>query len=186
MRTKSRAPEEKPATDIDEVKRRSIRQNRELAKYSSAQFLKIKSLHLEISKLLSNNLQLQERVLGLETTLQDKRRQGSNATIGRVKAHDQESETNNLELRERVPGLENELQGARRQASNAAIKTDLRSKLAELGGLVEELEDDGTADIDPEREVVVINPPHHRERYLELPARRLQPCPRSILHGATE
>ncbi|SMQ56471.1 unnamed protein product [Zymoseptoria tritici ST99CH_3D7] len=186
MRTKSRAPEEKPATDIDEVKRRSIRQNRELAKYSSAQFLKIQSLHLEISKLLSNNLQLRERVLGLENQLQDTRRQASNATIGRVKAHDQESETNNLELQERVPGLENELQGARRHASNAAIKADLRSKLAELSGMVEELEDDGTADIDFEREVVDINPPHHRERYLELPARRLQPCPRSILHGATE
>ncbi|EGP83049.1 unnamed protein product [Zymoseptoria tritici ST99CH_1E4] len=120
------------AESVDALKRRFIRQNRELAKNNSAQSLKIRSLELEISRLLSNN----------------------------------------LELRERVLGLENELQGARRQASNAAIrrvKADLRSKLAELSGMVEELEDDGTSDITFEREVVekerILSP--SRQQYRE-------------------
>ncbi|KJX98202.1 shugoshin like protein [Zymoseptoria brevis] len=120
------------AESVDALKRRFIRQNRELAKNNSAQSLKIRSLEFEISKLLSNN----------------------------------------LELRERVLGLENELQGARRQASNAAIrrvKADLRSKLAELSGMVEELEDDGISDITFEREVIekerILSP--SRQQYRE-------------------
>ncbi|KAK3071834.1 hypothetical protein LTR53_007927 [Teratosphaeriaceae sp. CCFEE 6253] len=54
------------AESIDAVKRRFIRQNRDLAKNNSNQSLRIRSLELDISRLHTDNLGLRERVLQLE------------------------------------------------------------------------------------------------------------------------
>ena len=86
MRTRSELPvKQRPLADLAEVKRRFIRQNRELAKNNSSQSLRIRSLELEISKLLSDNLGLREQVLGLQNELYDARVQASSAAAKRLK-----------------------------------------------------------------------------------------------------
>lgn len=71
MRTKPRPTSERAAaTNLAEVKRRFIRQNRELAKHNSTQSLKIRGLEGEVSKLLAQNLELRERNLDLEHRLE--------------------------------------------------------------------------------------------------------------------
>ncbi|KAK3673857.1 hypothetical protein LTR78_006412 [Recurvomyces mirabilis] len=66
MRTKSRGVVQNQPANFDEVRRRFIRQNRELAKNNSNQSLRIRSLELEVSRLLGENLDLREQVLQLQ------------------------------------------------------------------------------------------------------------------------
>lgn len=68
MRTKSRQTPHPPPADLDEVKRRFVRQNRELAKNNSTQSLRIRNLEIEVSRLLTVNLDLREQVLHLQNT----------------------------------------------------------------------------------------------------------------------
>ncbi|KAK5116684.1 hypothetical protein LTR62_007358 [Meristemomyces frigidus] len=78
MRTKSRQTvSERAPTNFDEVRRRFIRQNRELAKNNSNQSLKIRSLELEVSRLLGVNLDLREEIIRLHN-------EAHQATSGRV------------------------------------------------------------------------------------------------------
>lgn len=70
MRTKPRPAIEKAVTDFAEVKRRFIRQNRELAKNNSVQSLKIRGLESEVSRLLAQNVELREENLRLEHRLE--------------------------------------------------------------------------------------------------------------------
>ena len=69
MRTKSKLLLQRPPADFDEVKRRFIRQNRDLAKNNSNQSLRIRSLELEVSRLQADNLDLRERILQLQNEL---------------------------------------------------------------------------------------------------------------------
>lgn len=69
MRTKSKIIKQDPPADIEEVKRRFIRQNRELAKNNSTQSLRIRSLELDVSRLLEQNLDLRNQVLHLQNEL---------------------------------------------------------------------------------------------------------------------
>ncbi|KIW05263.1 uncharacterized protein PV09_03795 [Verruconis gallopava] len=55
---------------IDALKRRFIRQNRELAKNNSAQSVRIRCLEAEISRLLTDNLQLRDEILQLRNDLE--------------------------------------------------------------------------------------------------------------------
>ncbi|KAK5171428.1 uncharacterized protein LTR77_004572 [Saxophila tyrrhenica] len=55
-----------PGESVDALKRRFIRQNRELAKNNSSQSLRIRNLELEVSRLLSDNLDLRNQVLHLQ------------------------------------------------------------------------------------------------------------------------
>ncbi|KAF2872479.1 hypothetical protein BDV95DRAFT_519257 [Massariosphaeria phaeospora] len=57
------------AETIDAVKRRFLRQNRELAKTNSQQSIRIRNLENDASRLLSENLSLREQVLQLQNTL---------------------------------------------------------------------------------------------------------------------
>ncbi|EME83772.1 uncharacterized protein MYCFIDRAFT_84080 [Pseudocercospora fijiensis CIRAD86] len=117
---------------VEVLKRRFIRQNRELAKNNSSQSLRIRSLELEVSKLLADN----------------------------------------LELREQVLGLQNELYDARVQASSAAakrLKVQLRAQIAQLAGLVDSIDDDGSEGIEkavPEKKERILSPSRreYRER----------------------
>ncbi|KAF2740705.1 hypothetical protein EJ04DRAFT_163462 [Polyplosphaeria fusca] len=54
----------------DAVKRRFLRQNRELAKTNSQQSSRIRSLETEVSRLLAENLSLREQVLQLQNALE--------------------------------------------------------------------------------------------------------------------
>lgn len=85
MRTKSKLHKVPPATDLAEVKRRFIRQNRELAKNNSTQSLRIRSLELEVGKLLGDNLDLREQVLSLQNELYNVRMRANHAAARRVK-----------------------------------------------------------------------------------------------------
>ncbi|KAK8210267.1 hypothetical protein M8818_003434 [Zalaria obscura] len=58
-----------PTESLDALKRRFIRQNRELAKNNSAQSLRIRSLESDVSRLLAGNFNLQEQVNNLQTEL---------------------------------------------------------------------------------------------------------------------
>ncbi|KAF2100804.1 hypothetical protein NA57DRAFT_74401 [Rhizodiscina lignyota] len=64
------------------VKRRFIRQNRELAKHNSAQSMRIRTLESETSRLLAENLSLREQVADLQNQLEGRRgRHGPSADI---------------------------------------------------------------------------------------------------------
>ncbi|WPH01890.1 Hypothetical protein R9X50_00474400 [Acrodontium crateriforme] len=85
MRTKSRPNITGPPADFDEVKRRFIRQNRELAKNNSNQSLRIRSLEIEVSRLLADNLDLREQVLQLQGEVYNAQANGSAHVVERVK-----------------------------------------------------------------------------------------------------
>lgn len=55
---------------IDAIKRRFLRQNRELAKTNSQQSIRIRSLENDCSRLLGENLSLREQVLQLQNSLE--------------------------------------------------------------------------------------------------------------------
>ncbi|CAG7919974.1 unnamed protein product [Penicillium olsonii] len=54
-----------PAESIDALKRRFVRQNREIARVNSMQSLRIRSLESEVSHLLSENVSLRKQVINL-------------------------------------------------------------------------------------------------------------------------
>lgn len=85
MRTKSRPVIAPPPADFVEVKRRFIRQNRELAKNNSSQSLRIRSLEIEVGKLLADNLELKERSFRLESELVTARGRFGGQAVERVK-----------------------------------------------------------------------------------------------------
>ncbi|CAO2658648.1 Nn.00g063710.m01.CDS01 [Neocucurbitaria sp. VM-36] len=60
------------AETIDAVKRRFLRQNRELAKTNSQQSIRIRSLENDCSRLLAENLSLREQVLQLHNTIESR------------------------------------------------------------------------------------------------------------------
>ncbi|KAM0715486.1 hypothetical protein Q7P37_008984 [Cladosporium fusiforme] len=88
MRTKSRPPHSKQAqpANFDEVKRRFIRQNRELAKNNSTQSLRIRSLELEVSRLLQTNLELREELLRSRNAEHDAKKQSTTEGVRGFKA----------------------------------------------------------------------------------------------------
>jgi hypothetical protein len=61
-----------PAETIEAVKRRFLRQNRELAKTNSTQSIRIRSLENDCSRLLAENLALREQVLSLHNTVESR------------------------------------------------------------------------------------------------------------------
>ncbi|KAL3425799.1 shugoshin c terminal domain-containing protein [Phlyctema vagabunda] len=58
-----------PMENLESLKRKFIRQNRDIARANSAQSLRIRSLENEISKLLADNLGLREHILRLQNEL---------------------------------------------------------------------------------------------------------------------
>ncbi|KAJ9642566.1 hypothetical protein H2199_004947 [Coniosporium tulheliwenetii] len=68
------------AETIDALKRRFIRQNRDLAKTNSSQSIRIRSLEAEISRLLSQNLSLREEIIDLQAQLSSQQTHPADAT----------------------------------------------------------------------------------------------------------
>ncbi|KAI4919867.1 hypothetical protein J4E90_002004 [Alternaria incomplexa] len=60
------------AESIEALKRRFLRQNRELAKTNSIQSIRIRSLETDCSRLLAENLALREQVLNLHNTIESR------------------------------------------------------------------------------------------------------------------
>ncbi|KAK9480671.1 hypothetical protein V1514DRAFT_275889 [Lipomyces japonicus] len=62
----ARLAEQVPAETVDSVKRRFMRQNRELAKVNSSHSARIGNLEAKITSLLAENLELRQQVIALE------------------------------------------------------------------------------------------------------------------------
>ena len=110
MRTKSRPPpqpRQNLSANYDEVKRRFIRQNRELAKNNSTQSLRIRSLEIEVSRLLQTNLELREELLRARNAEHDARRQ---STTEGVRGFKQEMMAKLRELSGIIEGIEDDKQ----------------------------------------------------------------------------
>ncbi|KAK5134262.1 hypothetical protein LTR08_006806 [Meristemomyces frigidus] len=103
MRTKSKVVVQRPPANFEEVKRRFVRQNRELAKNNSNQSLRIRSLELEVSRLLADNLELRERAFRLEIDLFAAQRNLSRDAVRRVR---EELQAKLAELSGLVGGLD--------------------------------------------------------------------------------
>jgi hypothetical protein len=121
MRTKSKLVVQRPPADFDEVKRRFIRQNRELAKNNSNQSLRIRSLEIEVSRLLGDNLELREQVLQLHNELYSSRSRGAPGDAVRQIRDDLQAKI--TELSGLVDGIE-----ALAQASDDAARRATRLK----------------------------------------------------------
>lgn len=63
--TRKQTQQNRAVTDHSTVKRRFLRQNREIARVNSTQSLRIRNLESEISRLLSENLSLREEIIEL-------------------------------------------------------------------------------------------------------------------------
>ncbi|MCJ1392216.1 hypothetical protein MMC18_005083 [Xylographa bjoerkii] len=74
-----------PIESIEALKRRFLRQNREIARANSTQSLRIRSLETETSRLLSENLVLREKVISLEHELENRPKQEALEDLGFVK-----------------------------------------------------------------------------------------------------
>ncbi|KAF2466987.1 uncharacterized protein BDR25DRAFT_267752 [Lindgomyces ingoldianus] len=73
------------AETVDAVKRRFLRQNRDLAKTNSQQSIRIRNLETEGSRLLAENLSLREQVLQLQNALESQSNRPSFENIDSVK-----------------------------------------------------------------------------------------------------
>ncbi|KAK5724990.1 hypothetical protein LTR17_013376 [Elasticomyces elasticus] len=92
------------AESVDAVKRRFIRQNRELAKNNSAQSLRIRSLEIDVTRLQADNLNLRERVLQLQNELEAARcGQVAGDAVRRVR---EELQAKLMELSKLVDGID--------------------------------------------------------------------------------
>ncbi|KAF2204773.1 hypothetical protein GQ43DRAFT_387274 [Delitschia confertaspora ATCC 74209] len=75
-----------PSTEsVDAVKRRFLRQNRELAKTNSQQSVRIRNLETEGARLLAENLSLREQVINLQNALETQSTRPSLENINTVK-----------------------------------------------------------------------------------------------------
>ncbi|KAK6006574.1 hypothetical protein QM012_006984 [Aureobasidium pullulans] len=74
-----------PTESVDALKRRFVRQNRELAKNNSAQCLRIRALECEVSRLLAENLDLREDIVHLRAQLSEPRSHIDNSALDSVK-----------------------------------------------------------------------------------------------------
>lgn len=91
--------------DIDIVKRKYLRQNRDLARANSTQSLRIRSLENEVSRLLSENLGFREQIGRLQGELENGRAQRIAESMGGLKA---QLEAKLLELGALITGLGDE------------------------------------------------------------------------------
>ncbi|KAG9588352.1 hypothetical protein KCU77_g17933, partial [Aureobasidium melanogenum] len=74
-----------PTESVDALKRRFVRQNRELAKNNSAQCLRIRALECEVSRLLAENLDLREDIVHLQAQLSESRPRIDSSALVSVK-----------------------------------------------------------------------------------------------------
>ncbi|KAL8910158.1 MAG: hypothetical protein Q9171_004536 [Xanthocarpia ochracea] len=90
-----------PIESVEALKRRFVRQNREIARVNSTQSIRIRSLESEISRLLSENIALREEVIRLQFEIDNNGSSGNFSTVkGRL-------ETKLLELGALVQELGN-------------------------------------------------------------------------------
>jgi DNA-binding protein H-NS len=87
------------------VKRKFMRQNRDIARANSTQSLRIRNLENETSRLLAENLGLREQILRLQTELENGRAQRIAENTGVIKS---QLEAKLLEISALITGLGDE------------------------------------------------------------------------------
>ena len=84
------------------MKRKFMRQNRDIARANSTQSLRIRNLENETSRLLAENLGLREQILRLQTELENGRAQSISDNTGAIKS---QLEAKLLEISALITGL---------------------------------------------------------------------------------
>ncbi|KAI9711432.1 MAG: hypothetical protein M1812_007177 [Candelaria pacifica] len=74
-----------PTESVDALKRRFVRQNRDLAKSNSTQSLRIRTLEAETSRLLSDNISLRAQLIKLQTEVDTQRTRYVVDEVGTIK-----------------------------------------------------------------------------------------------------
>ncbi|KAL1628033.1 hypothetical protein SLS56_006074 [Neofusicoccum ribis] len=113
-----------PAESVDQLKRRFIRQNRELAKNNSAQSVRIRALETEQARLLAENLSLREQIIQLQTELEHNKDHNAVQQITSVK---DKLESKLLE----IGGLVAELNSIHKPSSKARLSEAAPSRATE-------------------------------------------------------
>ncbi|GME65378.1 Shugoshin [Neofusicoccum parvum] len=113
-----------PAESVDQLKRRFIRQNRELAKNNSAQSVRIRALETEQARLLAENLSLREQIIQLQTELEHNK--GHNA-VRQITSVKDKLESKLLE----IGGLVAELNSIHKPSSKARLSEAAPSRATE-------------------------------------------------------
>ncbi|KAI8934081.1 hypothetical protein NX059_008844 [Plenodomus lindquistii] len=120
------APAPQPSAEtLDAVKRRFLRQNRELAKTNSQQSIRIRSLENDCSRLLAENLALREQVLNLHNNIE------SRPALDHIDAVKNELEAKLLELGGLVAGLSRGPSGSHRDAGRRKSQATARRRSGE-------------------------------------------------------
>ncbi|MCJ1243490.1 hypothetical protein MMC30_000687 [Trapelia coarctata] len=78
-------PPAAPVESIEALKRRFVRQNREIARANSTQSIRIRNLEAETSRLLSENLFLRQRIINLQNELDDRPGKALLEEVGSIK-----------------------------------------------------------------------------------------------------
>ncbi|KAF2846353.1 hypothetical protein T440DRAFT_471997 [Plenodomus tracheiphilus IPT5] len=113
------------AETIDAVKRRFLRQNRELAKTNSQQSIRIRSLENDCSRLLAENLALREQVLTLHNNIETR------PALAHIDAVKNELEAKLLELGGLVAGLSKVKSGSERDTGRRKSQATARRRSGE-------------------------------------------------------
>ncbi|KAH6682621.1 hypothetical protein B0J14DRAFT_528126 [Halenospora varia] len=113
---------------IESLKRRFMRQNRDIARANSAQSLRIRNLENETSRLLAENLGLREQILRLQGELENGRARTMAARTGHIKS---ELESKLAELGALINGLGQEPPPKKRSPKPAKTSRPSLSKSPE-------------------------------------------------------
>ncbi|KAJ4986473.1 shugoshin c terminal domain-containing protein [Stagonosporopsis vannaccii] len=133
------------ADNIEVVKRRFLRQNRELAKTNSQQSMRIRVLESDCSRLLAENLALRERAMHLQHTVDKQANTPSFETIDVVRS---QLEAKMQELGSLVASLGQPKQLERRRRSQQLARHRPQERNFRSGLCIQEVEDRMMSTID--------------------------------------
>jgi hypothetical protein len=102
------------------VRRKFLRQNREIARINSAQSLRIRQLETEISRVLADNLSLREEIIRLQNDAESNKSHRILENVGEIRA---QLEAKLMEIGALVTGLTDVPVPRRRSATRPDITT---------------------------------------------------------------
>ncbi|KAJ4361303.1 hypothetical protein N0V95_002005 [Ascochyta clinopodiicola] len=126
------------ADNMEVVKRRFLRQNRELAKTNSQQSMRIRTLESDCSRLLAENLALRERAMHLQHTVD---KHASSLSFDNIDAVKSQLEAKMQELGSLVASLGQPKQSEKRRKSQQLARHRPQERLFRSGLCIQEVED---------------------------------------------
>ncbi|KAF2625399.1 hypothetical protein BU25DRAFT_121638 [Macroventuria anomochaeta] len=137
------------ADNIEVVKRRFLRQNRELAKTNSQQSMRIRTLESDCSRLLAENLALRERAMHLQHTVD---KQSSSLSFENIDAVRSQLEAKMQELGSLVASLGQPKQTERRRKSQQLARHRPQERNFRSGLCIQEVEERMMPTIDEDKD----------------------------------